>query len=314
MSHDESPVSSDYLPVVYFDGSFVDIASARIPVTTHALHYGTGVFEGIRSYGDGDRAWIFRARDHYERLLRNAALLQMVPRHTVDESIGLTVELLRRNDACADTYIRPLLYNNTEHIGAGLNSDCALTIMAVRSARAPAPRAPLRTDFSRWRRFPSASCPAGAKITGLYINSSLARGDAQARGYDQPILLTTAGQVSEGFGANLFAVFGRRIVTPPPEADILAGITRRTLLDHLARMPDYRVSEEHIDPDALTSADELFFCGTGMEITPIGSIGDVPIGDGAVGPVTTRLAIWYRAVVTHEVVPDSSLYTAVHRD
>lgn len=287
------------MSIVYFNGHFVDESAALIPLTTHALHYGTAVFEGIRSYGNGQRALIFRARDHYERLLRNAALLDMKLTLSVDDLIALSIELLRRNQFFDDRYIRPLIFKNAQKIGAGLPEGESVAILAQTMPHAPLSRKAVRATWSKWRRFPAAACPAGAKITGLYVNSSLARADALARGYDQPIMLTLAGDVAEGYGANIFAIFGKRIVTPPPEADILPGITRATLMEYFESRADLTMAVETITPEKLQAADELFFCGTGMEMLPIGELEGKQIGDGkTAGPITTETITWFQNVVS----------------
>lgn len=287
------------MPVVYFDGKFVDESQVLIPLTTHALHYGTAVFEGIRSYGNGERAFIFRAREHYERLLSNAHLLEMKVPTSADEFIKLSVELLKQNNFFDDRYIRPLIFKNAQKIGAGLPEGETVAILAQTMPHAPASRNAVRATWSNWRRFPAAACPAGAKITGLYVNSSLARAEALARGYDQPIMLTMSGDVAEGYGANLFAVFGNRVVTPPPEADILLGITRDALIQYFKSQSDLSISVEAIKPDKLQTADEVFFCGTGMEILPVGEIEGKQIGNGkTAGPITSDAIAWYQKVVT----------------
>ena len=287
------------MSIVYFDGQFVDESEARIPLTTHALHYGTAVFEGIRSYGVGDRALIFRAREHYDRLLSNGALLQMNVPHSTDRFIELTVELLKRNKYFDDRYIRPLIFKNAQKIGAGIPEGETVAILAQTMPHAPASRNAVRATWSAWRRFPAAACPAGAKITGLYVNSSLARAEALARGYDQPIMLTMGGDVAEGYGANLFAVFGNRVVTPPPEADILPGITRDTLIRYFESRADLTMIVDSIKPEKLQTADEVFFCGTGMEILPVGEIEGMQIGDGKIaGPITSDTIAWYHSVVS----------------
>lgn len=287
------------MAIVYFDGKFVEESHALIPLTTHALHYGTAVFEGIRSYGNGERAFIFRAREHYERLLSNAQLLEMKIPLSVDQLVVLSVELLKRNNFFDDRYIRPIIYKNAQKIGAGLPEGETVAILAQTMPHAPASRNAVRATWSNWRRFPAAACPAGAKITGLYVNSSLARADAVARGYDQPIMLTMSGDVAEGYGANLFAVFDNRVVTPPPEADILAGITRDALIRHFKSRSDLSMSVETIKPEKLKTADEVFFCGTGMEILPVGEIEGRQIGNGTTaGPVTSDTIAWYQKVVT----------------
>jgi branched-chain amino acid aminotransferase len=287
------------MAIVYFDGRFLDESQAHVPLTTHALHYGTAVFEGIRSYGDGDRASIFRAREHYERLLRNASLLEMRITTSVDEFVAITIDLLRKNSYFDNRYIRPIIFKNSQKIGAGLPEGECIAILAQTMPHAPATRVAVRATWSHWRRFPAAACPAGAKITGLYVNSSLARADALARGYDQPIMLTMSGDVAEGYGANLFAVFGKRVVTPPPEADILSGITRDTLIEYFMSRADLSMSVESVRPEQLQTADEVFFCGTGMEMLPVGEIEGRRIGDGkTAGAITSDAVSWYQDVVT----------------
>ena len=287
------------MSIVFFGDRFVDQADARVPITTHALHYGTAVFGGIRSYGDGTAAALFRPREHFERLLRNAAWLEMrVPWDAVALT-DLTRELLHRNGAFDDRYVRPLIYKHATTIGAGLPAGDTLALMAVPMPRGPVVRPAASAGYSRWHRFPPTTCPTGAKITGLYVNSSMARADAIARGFAQAVTLNARGEVAEGYGANLFVVHGSAVRTPPADADILPGITRATLLSFLRAQPDLEVSESPLRPDELASADEIFLCGTGIEIQPIGSLEGVTIGDGSgSGPVVARAAAWYRAVVT----------------
>jgi branched-chain amino acid aminotransferase len=287
------------MAIVYFKDGFVDEAEANIPITTHALHYGTAVFEGIRAYGDGTRSAIFRPLEHNERLLRNAAWLEMAPRFSAAELTELTVELLRRNQFLDDRYIRPLLFKSAQVIGAGLPKGDALAIMAVPMPRGTVPRPATSGTWSRWRRFSGASCPAGAKITGLYVNSSLARAEAISRGFDQPILLNASGEVAEGYGANIFVVIGSRVVTPPAEADILPGITRDTLMRYFDSRRDLTMSVEPVAPALVARADEIFLCGTGIEILPISTFEGQPIGDGSGrAPIAEGAARWYRDVVT----------------
>lgn len=287
------------MPLVYFNGAFVADTDAHVSIFTHALHYGTAVFEGIRSYGDGQRAHIFRGDDHYERLRANASLLAMDFPWTPAELTALTVELLRRNRFFDDRYIRPLLFKNGAEFGAGLPPGETLAIMAAPMPHGPGTGRPIRATWSKWRRFPAAACPAGAKIAGLYVNSSLARAEAIARGYDQPILLAMDGQVAEGYGANLFAVFGDQVTTPPATADILPGITRATLIEYFQKHPDLHLTVEPLAPERLQQADEAFFCGTGMEILSIGSIdGKRLTHDEQSGPVTAAARAWYKSLVT----------------
>jgi len=287
------------MALVYFGGEFVDDTQALIPITTHALHYGTAVFEGIRSYGDGSSAALFRPHDHYERLLRNAAWLQMKPQWDSATLTDLTVELLRRNHFLDDRYIRPLIYKTSQTIGAGLPEGEALALITQPMPRGPVLRPAVTAAWSKWRRFPAAACPAGAKITGLYVNSSMAKADVLGRGFDQAVLLNMSGDVAEGYGANIFVAHGNRITTPPIEADILGGITRDSLLQFFGDQPDVSVSTDPVSPADLLRADEVFLCGTGMEILPIRAIEGRMIGDGTGhGPLLRRAADWYRRTVS----------------
>jgi branched-chain amino acid aminotransferase len=293
------------MAIVLFGDRFVDEADARVPITTHALHYGTAVFEGIRSYGDGTDAAVFRPREHFERLLRNAAWLEMSVPWDSAALTELTRELLHRNGAFDDRYVRPLIFKSATTIGAGLPPGDTLAILAVPMPRGPVLRPAASAGFSRWHRFPPTTCPTGAKITGLYVNSSMARADALARGFAQAVTLNERGEVAEGYGANLFVVHGPVVRTPPVDADILPGITRATLLRFFAAQHDLTVSESPLRPGDLATADEVFLCGTGMEIQPIGSLEGKAIGDGTGrGPVVARAAAWYRAVVTGVDPPD----------
>lgn len=289
------------MAIVYFRDDFVDESEALIPVTTHALHYGTAIFEGIRSYGDSKRARIFRPREHFERFLRNAALLRMKPRWSAEELTELTAELLRRNSHFTDTYIRPLLFKSATQIGAHIYPGEDLTIFTAPWAPRALPPAPQSATFSKWRRNSGLSVPAGAKISGLYVNSALSIDDARQRGFDQSIMMSVSGEVAEGYGANLFAVFGHDIVTPPPSADILAGITRNTLIEHFESLSGYDMKVESIAPERLLTADELFLCGTGLEVIPLVSVDGTPIGTGQCGAVTEAAARWYRDLVTGKI-------------
>ena len=227
---------------------------------------------------------------------------------------ALTLELLTRNGYRDDRYIRPLIYKTSTMIGAGLPAGDALAIVTVPMPRGPMLRPAATAGFSRWRRFPATTCPTGAKITGLYVNSSLARADVLARGVVQAITLNQHDEVAEGYGANLFAVRGSTVLTPPADADILPGITRDTLLTYLRLQADLTVSESPLTREELARADEVFLCGTGMEIQPIGSIEGAAVGDGAGrGPVVSRVAAWYRSVVTGMVVVNPAWRVPVPR-
>ncbi|MGW0810969.1 branched-chain amino acid transaminase [Nonomuraea sp. NPDC002799] len=290
---------------VYHDGAFTPFAEVGLPPTTQGLHYGTGVFEGIRAYATpgGEDAHLFRAQDHYRRFLRSCRLLRIDPGLTAGELTDVTVELLRRNGDQGDVYVRPLAYKLGLLPGTppGVNLSGvsgAVTIVASRLG-AYAPPGGVRCLISSWRRPSRAALPVQAKITGAYVNNALAVDDARAAGFDDAILLNEAGQVAEASTANVFVVRGGRLATPPADADILPGITRDTVLTLAAEL-GLPAAESPLHPADLLLADEVFLTGTGIGVTPVIEINGRPIGAGAPGPVTTHLARRYGQAVRAE--------------
>jgi branched-chain amino acid aminotransferase len=288
--------------VAYHDGEFVPLAQALLPVTTQALQYGTGVFEGIRAYAQNDGGLaVFRARDHYCRLLRSSRTLRIDPGHSVEELCDLTAELLRRIGTHEDMYIRPLAYKRAllpgQKPGVGLTgvSD-ALSVNAFRMGSYTDP-AGIRCTISSWRRPSSDALPVRAKVTGGYVNNALAVDEARAAGCDDAILLNSRGQVAEASTSNVFAVVGGRLVTPPATADLLEGITRDTVVTLAADLLDTPTDFRDLGRDELAGADEVFLTGTGTEIVPVTELAGRPVADGAPGPLTTALMGAYRNVV-----------------
>ncbi|MET8141714.1 branched-chain amino acid transaminase [Sphaerisporangium sp. NPDC005288] len=298
------------------EGGFVRFDDVRLPPTTQGLHYGTGAFEGIRAHAaaGGGRVHLFRVRDHYRRFLRSCRLLRIEVGLSADELADLTVELLRRNGDMGDVYIRPLAYKlgllpgTPPGVGLGGISE-AVTIVASRLG-AYTPPGGVRCLVSSWRRPSRAAVPVQAKITGGYVNSALAVEDARAAGYDDAILLNDAGQVAEASTANVFAVRGGALLTPPPDADILPGITRDTVLT-LAADLGLTAAERPLHPADLLLADEVFLTGTGVGLTPVIVVNGRPIGTGERGPVTSRLVERYRQVVRAEREDARGWLTAV---
>ncbi|MEV0230710.1 branched-chain amino acid transaminase [Nonomuraea sp. NPDC050786] len=290
---------------VYHGGEFVPFSEVHLPPTTQGLHYGTGVFEGIRAYAtrDGAQTHLFRVHDHYRRFLRSCRLLRIDPGLTADELADVTAELLRRNGDRGDVYVRPLAYKlgllpgTPPGVGLGGVSD-AVTIVASRLGDYGPPGG-VRCLISSWRRPGRATLPVQAKVTGGYVNNALAVEDARAAGYDDAILLNEAGQVAEASTANVFAVRGGRLATPPADADILPGITRDTVLT-LAAGLGMPAEESPLHPADLLLADEVFLTGTGIGVTPVIEINGRPVGAGAPGPSTTRLAQLYGRLVRAE--------------
>jgi branched-chain amino acid aminotransferase len=281
----------------YFEGQIVPFAQATVSVATHSFNYGTAIFEGIRAYrqADGGLAVLF-ALEHYRRLLRNGRLLRAQVPETAEQLVEVTCELLRRNGVVADLYIRPLLYKSAPSIRLQLSGlDDRITIFSFPLGDY-VPTDGLRVAFSAWQRVSDNALPARGKITGSYVNACLAVEDAKAGGYTEALLLASDGHVAEGSSANLFVVADGVIATPPLSDDVLPGITRTAVIG-LARDLGYAVEERSVDRTELYLADEVFLTGTGVQIAPIASIDDRPVGDAAGYPVTAALQKAYFAAV-----------------
>lgn len=284
----------------YFDGKFVPIAEARVSIMTHALNYGTGVFEGIRAYWNEqqEQLYVVRLRDHYRRLLQSTKILRMQLGLNADQMSDLTVELLRRNGYRSDVYIRPLAYKATEAIGVRVhNLTDAFAVFAVPFGKYIEQQEGARVCFSSWRRNDDNAIPPRGKVTGAYVNSALIKSEAMLNGFDEAIVLNADGHVSEGSAENFFMVRGGKLITPPVTANILEGITRQAIMD-LARIElGIETVERQIDRSEVYIADEAFFCGTGVEVTPIGSVDHIPLGNGGVGPITRQISDLYFKIV-----------------
>jgi len=233
---------------VFFDGEMLRYEDVRLGPMTHALHYGTGCFEGIRAYWSpaSEQLNVLQAAPHYDRLRRSAAILRLNLPYTTDELVRLTVDLLRRNEYRTDTYIRPLVFVSAEEIGVRLHNiqQSFLIYTAPMGAYIPIDDG-IRCMTSTWRRISDASIPARAKVTGSYVNSALAKTEAQENGFDEAIMLSMDGHVSEGSAENLFMVRDGVFVTPPVTDDILEGITRGLLMADSRRARHARRGAQH---------------------------------------------------------------------
>jgi len=285
---------------VFFDGEFARYHDVHIGVMTHALHYGTGCFEGIRAYWNAEREQLFllQAPAHYERLHRSARILRMELPYSTEELVELTVELLRRNEYRADTYVRPLLFKSVEQIGVHLHglADSFLIYTAPMGNYVEVDKG-IRCMVSTWRRVPDVSLPARAKITGAYVNSAFAKSEALENGYDEAIVLTQDGHVSEGSAENLFLLRDGVFVTPPVSDDILEGITRNLVIGLIRDELKMPLVERSIDRTELYTCDELFLCGTGAQVSPVVEVDRRPVGKGTVGEFTQELQGLYFSAV-----------------
>jgi branched-chain amino acid aminotransferase len=289
--------------ITYFDGKFVDDAEATVSVRSRALNYGLGCFGGIRGYvaDDGKQVLVFRLDEHIQRLCESAKVLYLRPPGTPAELAELHLELLRRNDVHFDVYMRPLLLHNSTAMAPILDeSTTSFTIFCLPLKRYIDKDA-IDVCISSWRRVADNAIPARTKPTGAYLNSALAR----RGGFDEAILLTEAGKVSEGSAEHVFMVRRGTLISPPSTQDNLDGITRRSLIEMAADLGVPFVERE-IGRTELYVTDELFLCGTGAQITPVKSVDRRVVGDGSIGPVTRRFQQYFDDVVHGRVAKRKS--------
>jgi branched-chain amino acid aminotransferase len=281
---------------VWINGELVDWADAKVHVGVHGLHYGTGVFEGIRCYETERGPAVFRLADHLQRLHDSARVLYMDLPYSVEELRGATHELLAAN-GLPECYLRPIAFYGYGELGVSTQGNpVEVAIMSWPWGAylgEEGQRQGIRAKISTWKRVGPNVIPHAAKATGIYLNSMLAVAEAQRAGYDEAILLTDEGFVADGSGENIFAVKDGRIATPPLATSILPGITRATIIE-IAQELGYVVEETNLIRTDLYLADEVFMVGTAAEVTPLRSIDDQELG---VGPVTMELQQAYLATV-----------------
>ena len=290
--------------VVYFQGDFCPDQEARVSIRSKILNYGLGVFEGVRAYwGEDEQLYIFRCQDHYRRLLDSCRICRLTLDKTVDELTEITVELCRLNAFRQDTYIRPIVYVGDETMspivpeGAG---DFAIWCMLLDDYL---PGDGVTAVVSAWQRVSDNMIPPRAKPVAAYLNSALARADARKAGADEAIFLTSQGYVAEGSAEHVFLVRDGKLFTPPTEDDNLDGITKRTIREIVPKHLGYEVEVRHVRRSELYIADELFFVGTGAQVTPVLNVDFRAVGDGKPGPITSEVRRLYHQVV-HSRVPE----------
>ena len=284
----------------FFRGEIVPLAEARVNVMTHALHYGTGVFEGIRGNWNEEQGVvnIFRLREHYDRLLRGCRLLMLDIPYTADDLCEITVDLVERNRHQQDIYIRPLAYKSAEMVANLKLQDLAsdFTLITVPFGNYLGSDT-LRCCTSSWRRVDDPMIPARLKICGIYVNSILAKTEATLAGYDEAIILNHDGHVCEGSGENLFLVSEGKLHTSSLEDNVLPGITRETVIQLAQSELGLEVVERTIDRSELYLADEIFLTGTAAHLTPVIELDHRPIADGKSGAISTQLQKMYFDIV-----------------
>jgi branched-chain amino acid aminotransferase len=277
--------------VIWMNGSFVAFEDAKIHVLSHVIHYGSSVFEGIRAYATPDGTALFRLDRHVQRLLDSCKIARLNCPYGYDDLMEATRETVRRNGGAA-CYVRPLVYRGFKTLGVnptGVPIDVAIaTLNWGKYLGKDALEKGISVCVSSWQRQAPNTFPAMAKTGANYLNSQLIKLEAIADGYEEGIALDTFGFVAEGSGENIFLVRGETLYTPTIGSAILPGVTRDAVLV-LARDLGLEVREEQIPREMLYISDEVFFTGTAAEITPITQIDRIPVGTGAVGPVTRKV-------------------------
>jgi len=281
--------------LIYFENDFVPLGQAKVNILTHALHYGTGVFEGIRGYWSADEQDLFlvRCEDHFRRWKTNCGILNMEIDKSPHELAELTAELCRLNHFRTDVYVRPLAYYSTPRIGVRPDGKFQYAIAVIPFGVYLESGHGIHAGVVSWRRIEDTAMPCRAKICGAYVNSVLATVEAHAHGYDEAILLGENGHVAEGATCNLFMVRNGKLITPPASDNILEGITRASIIELAHRELHLEVIERSIDRSELYVADEMFLTGTAVEVAPITKVDRHPVGLGIIGPTTDKLRELY---------------------
>ena len=299
----------------FFEGKICPIEDARISVRTHAFNYGTGWFGGIRGYWNEaeEQLFVFRIHDHYRRFLQSGSLLYAALPYDTEDLVKITLDLLRREGWREDCYVRPVGYKADEIIGVRLhNLRDEVTIFSQPFGRYIQAEEGARLCFSSWRRIDDNMIPARGKITGAYANSGFIKSEAVLNGFDEALVLTQEGHVSEGSAENFFMVRDGLLVTPPVHSNVLEGITRRTLIQLAREVLGLQVVERDIDRSEVYVAGEAFLCGTGVQVAAVASVDHRPIGSGRIGPITEQLRDLYFRVVRGQEPAYRHWVTAVY--
>ena len=291
-------------PLAYFKKQFVPVSECRISIMTHALHYGTACFEGIRGNWNEDekQVFLFRAGEHYDRFHKSCRIMRIKLPLPAEGLVELTQELVERSGLKENVYVRPFAYKSSETIGPklhGLEDDLFITVN-------PAPpyldvEKGVRVASSSWRRIDDSMVPPRAKVTGIYVNCSLAKTEAVENGYDEAIMLNMDGRVSEGTGNNILLIMGNRLVTPSTTDNVLMGVTRDTVLRLAKDELGMQTEERPVDRSELYVSDEAFLTGTLSHLVPVLEVDHRPVGSGKIGAITRQLSALYFDVIRGKV-------------
>jgi branched-chain amino acid aminotransferase len=297
----------------FFQDKFVPLQEANVSIMNLTFMYGLGVFEGIRGYWNAKqrRVYLFRLREHIERMFESCRIMHLKPTYTVDQVCDLIVELVQKNNPSGDIYIRPSFYAGTNAIAPCLaKTKTDLCILSIPFGDYVDTQAGLKVAVSPWRRVEDNAIPARAKINGSYVNSALAKTDAALAGFDECILLSESGHVAEGSSMNLFVVKKGQLVTTSTTENILEGITRGTIIEMAEREFGLKTSSRTMDRSELYTCDEVFFCGTGAQVAPVAEIDRRPVGNGNY-PITEMIRDRYIEICRGNVPGYESWLTPV---
>ena len=297
---------------IWFDGKFIEETKAKVPVTTHAIHYGTSVFEGIRAYWNGKNLYIFRLDDHIKRFRKSGKYYSMSLNFTDKQIKNAIINLCKKNKMKKSCYIRPFYfigqYGINLHVTKKAPTHVAVFMFPFGDLFN---KNGITAGITSWKKFSDASTPTQAKMGGNYLNSIIATQEAKKRGFDEAILLDIKGNVSEAPGENIFIVKNNHLMTPPISTYALKGITRDAILK-IAKDLGYKASIKNIKKQQLSSADEIFLSGTAAEITPIIKMDRKKVANGKVGKMTKQLMDEYTKIVMNKNQKYSRWLTEVY--
>ena len=300
-----------YSKYVWFDGKFLLLENAKVPVTTHAIHYGTSIFEGIRAYWNSKNLYVFRLKEHIKRF-RNSGNFYNISLNFSDKQIeNAIINLCKKNKIRKSCYIRAFYfvgqYGINLHVTKKTPTHVAIFTFPFDDLF---DKNGITATISKWRKFSNLSTPVQAKMGGNYLNSILATQDAKQKGFDEAILLDQSGNVSEAPGENIFLIKNSQLITPTISSSALDGITRKSIIA-LAQDMGLKVKVRRVDKKELKLADEIFLSGTAAEITPIIKIDKKKIGNGKVGKITKSLMTTYTNIVMNKNENYSNWLTSV---
>ena len=301
-------------PYAYLRGEILPLADAKIGIMTHAFNYGTGVFEGIRGNwnADDETLYLFRVEDHCRRIKASAKIMQIEIKHSVAEIAALVEKIISMSGFREDVYIRPLAYKSSEVVGVRMHDlEDDLLIFATPFGAYLDTEKGIRCQTSSWRRVEDTSIPARAKVTGIYVNSALAKTEAMQNGFDEAIMLNADGHISEGSGENVIIYRNGQLVTPAKSDNVLEGITLSTVAEIAQRELGIELVERTIDRTELYIADEVMLTGTAAHVSAVLEVDRRPIGNGETGPVTHQLQELFFKSITGRLTQYRSWCTPV---